>query len=166
MNRIFALALIVCVGLECGCGTSKQQSTPPFPLSNLAETTWDGTLTGTNFVGTDDQLILNFGSLDGSGFCNRDLTAGPICVDPNISTEDGGVLCDGTGGGGPTGSLVIAGQQFTGTGSGTSGGDWTFAINGTVASGNQMSGTISFSNPGCGTAANPWTGTFTATLQQ
>jgi hypothetical protein len=52
MKRIFALALIVCVGLECGCGSSaKQQQQTNLAASSLVGD-WTGTLTGTNFSGT------------------------------------------------------------------------------------------------------------------
>ena len=37
MNRIFALALIVCVGLECGCGNSAKQTNPQ-PVQSIPTT--------------------------------------------------------------------------------------------------------------------------------
>jgi hypothetical protein len=146
MKRIFAiLALLVC-GLEIGCSTSKQQQTPsPFFYGQ-----YTGTMTGTNF--TDQTLILGFSS-----------SSTGLTVSANIGGDTTPTLCDGGGWGGQS-VIVTSGLSFSGSGSSVSGNSWTFSINGTEASGGQsLNGTITFSAAGCGTATDPWTGTFTAT---
>jgi hypothetical protein len=176
MKRIFALALIVCVGLECGCGSSaKQQQQTNLAASSLVGD-WTGTVTGTNFVGTFPIT---------AEFCYEG-PEGPVgnggCFNTGTSvmgfTVIDGLICwNDTSGQGTLvsnyASLTLMGTQI-GLSSAANN-DWpSMVLNGTVAPGVQsMSGTVSFSLSGssqgsspCGTAANPWTGTFTATLQQ
>jgi len=159
---ILILALIACVGLETGCGTPAKQSQALAATSLIG--TWSGTFTGTNVSATGPFMLTICDPTVGGDPCGG---GGPSVYVKSASVGD--FNCDGWGTpSGSTGAITVAGQQFTASGSGSinSNTPWTLSLNGTVATGNQsMSGTISFSLPGCGTAANPWTGTFTAALQ-
>jgi hypothetical protein len=177
MKRIFALALIVCVGLECGCGSSaKQQQQTNLAASSLVGD-WTGTLTGTNFGTTPLNLNIQFCPASYSALCGTSVYLGGWDLGEDNNWVVGGSNCGEStelyqGSPGSSGPITINGSQFGVSYSGNTGPGQgnipvTFSINGTVAADNQsMSGNISFSFPPCGTAANPWTGTFTATLQQ
>lgn len=166
MKQLVVLVLIL---LLIGCGSPAKNATsgnnpPPPPQTSSLVGTWTGTVTGTNFTGSGPFSILV--CYQGSG-CSA--TSGTSVYVETATV--GGFDCGGISPGGSTGSLTVNGQQFSASGSGTTGPGqgsipWTLLLNGTVASGNQsMSGNVSFSLPPCGTAANPWTGTFSATLQ-
>jgi len=170
LGILIVVALIVC-GLETGCGTPAKQQQTNLAASSLVGD-WQGTITGAKFSGTTP---LNLAI----AFCSA--STATSCVDEWELGEDmnwvvGGSNCGETNDnpwvGNPDSSgqpFTINGSQFTvsyssNTGPGFGNIPVTLSINGTVAAGNQsMSGNISFSFPPCGTAANPWTGTFTAT---
>lgn len=175
LGILIVVALIVC-GLETGCSTpAKQQQQTNLAASSLVGN-WTGTFTGTNFGTTPLNLWFYIcpANMEDCGTKVLFLQSWTLGEDSNWVV--GGSNCGESsqlyqGGLGSSGPITMNGSQFSvsysgNTGLGQGNIPWTFSINGTVAAGNQsMSGNISFSFPPCGTAANPWTGTFTATLQ-
>jgi hypothetical protein len=106
LGLLIVVALIVCVGLETGCSTSKQQTPSPVLYGQ-----YTGTMAGTNF--TDPALILNFSS-----------SSTGLTVDAAIGGET--TLCNGGQFSG--GSLIaISGLSFSGS-SGSSVSGNTFSI--------------------------------------
>lgn len=171
MKSILLTLILATVAVGCGGGTKSSapgtpgNSTPPPATSNLVGS-WVGHITGTNFSGTPPTFVLLICYYDGSGTCVATSGQQVFVESSNIDVD-----CGGHAAGGFTGPLTVNGTQFSGTGSGSSTqvpGGWTISINGTqtgAGTGSTISGNISFSSGVCGSAANPWTGTFTATWQ-
>jgi hypothetical protein len=177
MKHIFALALVVCVGLECGCGSSakQQQQQQNLTASNILGS-WIGTATGTNFVGTfpiSVQVCYEGpeGPVGNGGCFNTGTSVMGYMDITHLSCWN-----DNSGAGSLIGNyapLTLIGTQI-GLSSAANN-DWpSMVLSATMAPNNEsMSGTVTFyfdpssydseSSGPCGSAANPWTGTFTAT---
>jgi hypothetical protein len=170
MKRIAVICALACFLTGCGGGTktatpvTSGNPTPPPTTSNLVGS-WSGTITGQNFSGTA-QLNMIFCYQNSSGPCEP--SNGTLVLEStNIQ-----INCGGNAPGNSTSiPLTVNGTQFSGAGSGSDAqvpGGWTLSISGNENGsgvGSTMSGNMSFSSGPCGTAANPWTGTFTATWQ-
>jgi hypothetical protein len=157
MTKVFAvLAFAVILG-GCGGGPKTAAPTPSIPTpSNPSAPSpnvsiigdWTGTLVGTNFIGT---VPFRFN-------VNSDLT---------WLVSIGGVYCSV----GNTGASVVkvSGSQFSASGGSAGAQPSTVVLSGTITPDNQtISGQIAFSGATptpCGTAVNPWTGTFVAQKQ-
>jgi hypothetical protein len=103
MKRIFALALIVCVGLECGCGSSATKTNLPIATVQAALVgNWSGTAIGAgqttglpiqlnvqDFSTTDNFLLtiqfseFNSSCPDGSVIFGATLRPGPTLANGN-----------------------------------------------------------------------------------
>jgi hypothetical protein len=168
MKQLFLLTLIASL---IGCGTSSKSSTtptgnsPPTSQASPLVGSWTGRVTGSNFTGSANWSML-ICYQNGLGTCAATSGTSVFLEDETMEFD-----CGNLAPGAENIALTVNGQNFSGSGSGTTGPGqgslpWTFSLSGTVASDNQtVSGDFSFSLPPCGTSTNPWTGTFSATLQ-
>jgi hypothetical protein len=166
MKRIIA---VLALGLCVGCGTQKESTTtanpPPPPAGSNLLGTWKGTVTGTNFTGSADFLL---------NVCYPGPTGGAECISSGQAVVIAQILinldCDNNSVGNQTTiPLIVSGNQFSATyvGEDNSKEPVTIEISGTENSAtNGISGTMTFSDPPCGSAASPWAATFSATLSQ
>jgi hypothetical protein len=155
MTKLYAILVFALVLSGCGGGKiAPNNSTPtPTPTKSSAILTgnWAATFAGTNYVGTTS-LQFNVVTDPATG----NLVAG-IAVYPPSADCFVGV---------PGLTVTLVGQNFSASGASVNSATnqpVTASISGIESTDNTtLSGNVSFSAPPCGTAVNPWTGSFVA----
>jgi|HubBroStandDraft_4_1064222.scaffolds.fasta_scaffold641928_1 hypothetical protein len=130
MKHIFALALVVCVGLECGCGssakqTNPQQTNPQYVPVPAITGQWTITFNGGPTVQVNLVSIpcssISATAGDQPGVGNSDGATASSCSIANLVTPDSGgaavgsITASGTDGYSPRTLLVSAMQDSDGT---------------------------------------------------